>query len=50
VSAEIGWRCGALNFECDHRHLVDDSLFNWQPVQDVQQWFGVDHLGILSTI
>jgi len=41
VTAEIGWRCGALNFECDHRHLVDDSLINRQPVQAVQQRLGV---------
>jgi len=41
VSAEIGWRCGALDFECDHRHLVDDCLINRQPVHAVQQQLGV---------
>ena len=41
MSAEIGWRCCALNFECDHRHLVDDSLINRQPVQAVQQRLGI---------
>jgi len=38
MTAEIGWRCGALDFDCDHRHLVDDSLINRQPVQ---QRYGV---------
>ena len=41
MTAEIGWRCSALDFECDHRHLVDDSLINRQPVQAVQQLLGV---------
>ena len=27
-------------FECDHRHLVDDSLINRRPVQAVQQRLG----------
>ena len=41
MPAEIGWRCGALDFECDHRHLLDDPLINRQPVQAVQQQLGV---------
>jgi len=38
---QVGWNTGRENLSCHHRHLVQDALTHWQPVELAKQRLGI---------